>query len=82
VGRLVLAAFGAAGFADSRAQRAELLGEAAISLHQSGCESADIRAITIKPDAFGHHFHVGFTQASGGAVLAGRRAAVARFNTV
>jgi hypothetical protein len=74
----VLRTFGTARFADVRANPADLAGELAAAGHVPGGKPADRGAVHVQPDALGHHLHVLLAKASGRAVVASIRTAVAR----
>jgi hypothetical protein len=53
---------------------------AAASGHECGRDAADICAVGIEPDAFGHFGDITFRKAGSGAVIACGGASVARLN--
>ena len=44
--------------------------------HEAGGEGTNVGAVAVQQDAAGHHLHVFFLQAGGGAVLAGGNAGI------
>lgn len=68
--RLMLGTFGAAGVADFGAHATDVMCTLRSAAHVAGCRPTDLSAITIQPNAIGHHGDVVFAQARGGAVLA------------
>ena len=78
----MLAAFGGAGVADLGAKRADLGRELGAAGHLPRGEGAEIGAAAIDFDAAGHHVHVGFAEAGGGAAFAGVDTALAGLDAV
>jgi hypothetical protein len=68
---LVLTALVGAGLANVRADSANLVREARIPTHESGCRPANRRAIMVQVDATGHVGDVLFTQAGCFTTFAG-----------
>ncbi len=66
----VLRALGAASFANFRAQATEIGGESRVATHERSGRPADFGAVTVEPNALGHHAHVVFLQAGRGALFA------------
>lgn len=67
---LMTRTLGTAGVADPGAKLAEFLGKSAAAAHQRRCEPADIGAIAIQPNAFGHHLDVLLLEAGGRTMFA------------
>ena len=63
------------------AKLADLVHERAVPRHRPRGEPADRRAVEVRANAVGHHPDVVLRQACGGAVVAGVRAEIARFDT-
>lgn len=72
----VLGAFRAAGFADVRANLADVAGKFAAASHVTRGEPANRGAVDVEPDAFRHHFDVLLTKTGGCTVVARVCAAV------
>jgi hypothetical protein len=58
----MLAALSPAGFADIRAQAADIVCEPRSAAHKTGSRPAALRAILVEPNALGHHCDVVFAQ--------------------
>ena len=67
---LVLAALRAAGFANLRANAADILHKPRIPAHKGRSRPADLGAVFVQPNALGHFLHVLLAQAGVGTVLA------------
>jgi hypothetical protein len=78
---LEFGAFIAAGFADFRAQPANLAGKFAAARHHAGCKTANRRTVNVERDTAGHHHRVGLLQAGGRATVAFIRAGIAGIDT-
>ena len=70
----VLGALVAAGFADVGALLQQVRSVLRATRHETGREGADVGAVAVELNAAGHHLHVRFAEAGGGAVLAGGNA--------
>ncbi len=68
---LVFGAFFLAEAADVGAVAQQALGAFRAAGHEAGRQGADVGAVAVKLNAAGHHLHVVFLQAGGGAVFAG-----------
>jgi hypothetical protein len=67
---IVLATFGATSFTDFCTDPTDVLHKPRVAAHEGGCGPADLRAISIQPDAFRHFRDSVLVQARVGAVFA------------
>ena len=72
----VLLALVAADFTDFGAFAHHVLGVLRIAGHEAGSQGADVGAVAVDTDAAGHHLHILFFEAGGGAMFAGGDAGV------
>jgi hypothetical protein len=79
---LVHSAFSRASIANRRAQRTELLSEAAAACHELRRESTERGAIAVEPDALFHHGDFRLSEASRRTVVTSGGARVASFDTI
>ena len=71
---LMLPALVGAEGADFGALAQQVLAVLGAARQQAGGQGANVGAVAVEGDAAGHHFHVVFVEARGGAVLAGAHA--------
>jgi len=78
---IVTGALASASVTNLCAQSADIPGKLAIARHVGCRQATDLRAVHIKPDAFGHHLHAFFLQTRRRAMVASDGASGARVDT-